>query len=209
MTCQEPDLFNLPELPYGGSSGWSGSSTSKARADQADRSGETRDRQAHVLRLMARKREMGATWREIADETGWHHGNASGALSVLHKTARIARLQEKRGRCKVYVLPEWVNGRETESYGGRLTGTARNVPEVRMMTERQADVLIAAQPILVNQVARTLQGVTDDDARATAQRIISTVADWLSDYRPPEFGDDYCTPLDVTAFILRGGQGRG
>jgi hypothetical protein len=203
----EPDLFSLPELPYAGSSGWSGSSTSKTRADDADRSGETRDRQAYVLRLLARKRDLGATWKDIAEETGWHHGNASGALSVLHKTAKIARLTEKRNRCKVYVLPEYVYGRDTERHGGRLRGTAGNAPEVvRMMTERQADVLIAAQPALINQVARTIEGVTQDDAHRMAEKVIGTVADWLSNFRPAEFGDDYCTPLDLTAFILRGGQ---
>lgn len=73
-----------------------------------------------------------------------------------------------------------------------------------MMTERQADVLIAGHDILVNQVARTL---TDSgDHRETAERVIETVAEWLAGYRPIEFGDEYCTPLDVTAFILRKGE---
>lgn len=73
-----------------------------------------------------------------------------------------------------------------------------------MMTERQADVLIAGHDVLVHQVERTLTDTSD--TRVTAERIIATVADWLSGYRPIEFGDDYCTPLDVTAFILRKGE---
>jgi hypothetical protein len=73
-----------------------------------------------------------------------------------------------------------------------------------MMTERQADVLIAGHDVLVNKIQRTL--TTEEDQRAQAERVIETVADWLSGYRPIEFGDDYCTPLDVTAFILRKGQ---
>lgn len=73
-----------------------------------------------------------------------------------------------------------------------------------MMTERQADVLIAGHDILVHQVERTI--TETEDRRQVAERVIATVADWLSGYRPIEFGDDYCTPLDVTAFILRKGE---
>ncbi len=73
-----------------------------------------------------------------------------------------------------------------------------------MMTERQADLLIAGHDVLVNQIQRTL--TTEEDQRAQAERVIETVADWLTRYRPVEFGDEYCTPLDVTAFILRKGQ---
>lgn len=73
-----------------------------------------------------------------------------------------------------------------------------------MMTERQADVLIAGHDVLVNQIERTL--TTTEDTRQTAERVIETVAEWLAGYRPIEFGDDYCTPLDVTAFILRKGE---
>lgn len=73
-----------------------------------------------------------------------------------------------------------------------------------MMTERQADLLIAGHDVLVNQIQRTL--TSDSDQRAQAERVIEAVADWLTRYRPIELGDDYCTPLDVTAFILRKGQ---
>jgi hypothetical protein len=71
-----------------------------------------------------------------------------------------------------------------------------------MITERQADVLIAGHDTLVNQIARTL----DTDDRAQAERVIAAMADWLTGYRPIEFGDEYCSPLDVTAFILRRGE---
>ena len=71
-----------------------------------------------------------------------------------------------------------------------------------MITERQADVLIAGHDTLVNQIARTL----DTEDREQAERVIATLADWLTGYRPIEFGDEYCSPLDVTAFILRRGE---
>lgn len=48
---------------------------------------------------------------------GWHHGQASGALSVLHKTGYVARLTEVRERCKVYVHPDFVGGRPIEEPG--------------------------------------------------------------------------------------------
>ena len=104
-------------LPYNGSSGWSGTDTSKDRADHADSSGKTRSTQNQTLGHIYLERERGMTWKEIADITGWHHGTVSGALSVLHKTGRIARLTEKRGQCRVYVCPEYVNGRVTDAQG--------------------------------------------------------------------------------------------
>jgi len=200
------DLFDLPELPYAGTSGWSGSSTSRNRAIEADKSGKTRDRQQQVLTLLANAGGHGMTWQELSTETGWHHGTASGALSVLHKTDRIARLTEKRNKCKVYVLPDEVNERATEPHRGSIQGRASNQQEALMMTERQADVLIAGRNVLVKQIERNLGAWAD--SRETAEAVIETVADWLSTYRPADFGDDYCTPLDVTAFILRKGETR-
>lgn len=202
----EPDLFSLPELPYAGSSGHRGSSTSKARADRDDRSGRTRARQAAVLSSLAEAQDVGLNWKELALIHGWHHGQASGALSVLHKTERIARLTETRNRCKVYTLPAWVMNRTTEPYGGSIQGTVSNQREVLMLTERQTDILINGQDILVNQVARTLAARDTENEREQAEKVIETVADWLAKYRPADFGDDYCTPLDVTAFILRRGH---
>lgn len=70
-----------------------------------------------------------------------------------------------------------------------------------MLTERQADILIEGQRVLVDQVARRL-----DADREKAEQVIETVADWLSGYRPQELGSEYCSPLDMTAFILRRGR---
>ena len=42
----------------------------------------------------------------------WHHGTASGQLSVLDKGGLIKRLKEKRGKSSVYVQNPFVNGRE-------------------------------------------------------------------------------------------------
>jgi len=106
-----------PVLPYAGSSGWSGSETSKERADRDDSSGVTGRRQKQTIALLRQVGERGLTWAELADILNTHHGPASGALSVLHKDGRIARLAHKRGGSKVYVLPEYTAGRVTERHG--------------------------------------------------------------------------------------------
>ena len=106
------------ETPYNSSSGWSGSQTSKDRADRNDNDGTTGANQRIVLEQLALSGENGLTWTELAEIVGgWHHGTASGALSVLHKAEKICRLTESRSRCRIYVLPEYVAGRDTEPHG--------------------------------------------------------------------------------------------
>lgn len=109
--------LRIPLLPYAGTSGWSGSETSHARAVTSDRDGTTSAHQRQALESLALAMTRGRTWRELADEYGWHHGTASGVLSVLHKEGLIARLTYSRQRCKVYVLPEHVMRRATEQHG--------------------------------------------------------------------------------------------
>ena len=110
-------LLNQPELPYNGTSGHSGTTTSKERALHADRSGKTALRQAQALNLLSQREMRGLTWKELSEITGLHHGTASGVLSVLHKTGRIARLKESRNGCKVYVDVFCVQGRVIEKQG--------------------------------------------------------------------------------------------
>ena len=117
MNQSEGSAGALPVLPYNGSSGWSGTDTSKARADHDDVFGNTSARQQYVLNLLRARGAEGATWREVADLSMMHHGQASSALSTLHKADKIARLTEKRDKCRVYVLHEYVYERETDSQG--------------------------------------------------------------------------------------------
>ena len=109
----------MPELPYAGTSGYSGTSTSEDRARTADSNGTTGKRQKEALMYLWMQHEAGATWKEVADALGLHHGSASGVLSVLHFGGHIERLAETRNRCKVYVIPEYVAGRKTEIHGGK------------------------------------------------------------------------------------------
>jgi len=193
-----------PALPYAGTSGWSGSDTSLARAIDDDTSGRTSQRQAATLESLRQAGDIGLTWKELGEIHDWHHGKASAVLSVLHKTGRIARLTERRNRCKVYVHLDHVNDRHTEPHGGSMNTRDGNQPEAHMISEHQASVLIDGHDVLVDTVARTI--TTDGDRREQAERAIAAVADWLTGYRPTEFGDEYCSPIDTTAFILRRGN---
>lgn len=110
-------MTTQPILPYGegddANSGYSGSDTSEQRAREADRTGVTAARQARALLRLHQAGDRGLTWREFATAEGLHHGQASGALSNLHKVGRISRLVQARDKCKIYVLPSHVNGRAT------------------------------------------------------------------------------------------------
>lgn len=112
MSEAEFDLFSVPALPYAGTSGWSGSDTSRERARVDDVSGTTTARQEAVLEFLDVQGANGATWSEIASEYGWHHGQASNVLSVLHKVGLIARLKERRNKSAIYVALPFVLGRE-------------------------------------------------------------------------------------------------
>jgi hypothetical protein len=103
-------------LPYAGSSGHSGSDTSAARAEHEDSTGVTGKRQRRAMYLLDARAARGMTWSEFASAERLHHGQASSVLSNLHKAGRIVRLNQTRFRSKVYVLPEWVKGREVEPY---------------------------------------------------------------------------------------------
>jgi hypothetical protein len=105
--------------PYAGTSGWSGSATSEERAQREDSEGITARRQRQTLDFLAVRQAVGLTVKDLRDVSGWHHGQASSSLSVLHMAGAVARLTERRDRCQVYVLPEFVNGRETVPHGRR------------------------------------------------------------------------------------------
>jgi len=108
----EPD----PTKSYGDTSGWSGSDTSRERAEKADKSGKTHERDDKTIAALGSVGRDGMTWVELAADQDLHHGEASAVLSRLHKDGRMARLMERRTACRVYVLPEYVDGRPTDKY---------------------------------------------------------------------------------------------
>lgn len=108
--------------PYRGTSGWSGSDTSRERARQDDRQGITRDRHEKLMAYMPARRWEGTTWFELADDLGWHHGEASGALTRAHRIGALLRTTDRRGKGKqslVYVLPEYLGDRSHTPYRSR------------------------------------------------------------------------------------------
>ncbi len=106
--------MNEPAMTYAGTAGHSGTDTSKAQAQDKPLQGRT---QAAVIRKMFLAGERGLTVYELRRLLlpNFHHGQISSALTNLHRAGLICRLAEKRGRAKVYVLPQWVGDRVTET----------------------------------------------------------------------------------------------
>ena len=88
-------------VPYNGTAGWSGTETSKDRAMYNLRTGKEYNNQQKALALL-KDNPAGLTWKEFSEQTGVHHGTASGVLSVLHKAGAILRSTRIRGGCKIY-----------------------------------------------------------------------------------------------------------
>lgn len=68
------------------------------------------------LAIVEKAGERGVTWEELANKLKTHHGNASAALSILHKDGMLSRLVDKRGGNSIYVMTRFVSGRKTSSY---------------------------------------------------------------------------------------------
>lgn len=102
-------------VPYNGTAGWSGTDTSKARAMINLRTGKEYNNQQKALALL-KDNANGLTWKELSEETGMHHGTASGVLSVLHKSGAILRNTRIRNGCKIYYSIEFKDVLTNEPY---------------------------------------------------------------------------------------------
>lgn len=103
-------------VPYDGTAGWSGTDTSKQRAVDNVNSGRELNNQQLALHLLKEAGTNGLTWKELATKTNWHHGTASGVLSVLHKEGAAARRIFTRKNCKIYIHQDYKNLVVTEKY---------------------------------------------------------------------------------------------
>ena len=145
---------NLPALPYpdakvGATSGHSGSDTSRKLAEHADASGETKGQQKIALRLLEQLGAHGLTWTELLSElwvSGYpkaHHGAASRTLSNLHRAGLVARLAASRNERKIYVLPQYIDDRETElprdQRGPKTTGVVVLTDDEQAACDRLVD----------------------------------------------------------------------
>ena len=112
-------MSDLTYLPYNGTAGWSGTDTSEQRALDNIHSGRELNHQQLALRLLKNADVNGLTWKELAQITGWHHGTASGVLSVLHQSGAIVRTYVVRNRCKVYAHQDIKDDVKFETYKRR------------------------------------------------------------------------------------------
>ncbi len=111
--------------PYAGASPAAPTTTSRAAADHNDTTRITGKTQAMVLALADRAGLVGVTIRDVRNALdSHHHGTASSALSTLHKAGLLARLTDSRRGAAIYVLPQWIGGRNTEPQGRVWTAGA-------------------------------------------------------------------------------------
>lgn len=158
-----PNILSVPFLPYAGTSGYSGTSTSEARARREDSNGVTHTTQKRILSLLHIRGGYGITIAELrALISEKHHGSLSGALSVLHKAHEISRLSEERDGCKIYVLPDCVLDRETEEHGREKTDLEKLIdywmePEETSVTGRTTQPRARKYPALfVTEVVKLM-----------------------------------------------------
>lgn len=102
---------------YHGTRGHSGSDSSRDAAYADLTTGVTNATQKYVLIMAAQAGERGITVAELREaKGGLHHGRISSAITKQHIAGKLVALTERRGHCGIYVLPEFVNERETRPY---------------------------------------------------------------------------------------------
>ena len=97
-------------------SGWSGSEASQERQQALDGSGRTRTDEEETLDFLTHGTWDGITQRELQEVLATGHGTASRVLTNLHIAGKVERLDHRRERNHVYVLPEYVGGRTISPY---------------------------------------------------------------------------------------------
>lgn len=113
-----------------------GTEPSHDAAVEHELSGIKSKKQRFFLILLGQAGEKGATVGELREAKGsrYHHGSTSGLLSTLHSRDLVVALQERRDGQTVYVLPEFVNDRETRAYG-RQQSKLTEAAVVRILLE--------------------------------------------------------------------------
>jgi hypothetical protein len=89
-------------LPYLGTEGYVTRQASILRAQRDVISGNAGERQIAILKHLS-VLPQGATWVEVGHALQLHHGQVSGALSVLHKAGKLFQLRDTRSRSHPYV----------------------------------------------------------------------------------------------------------
>lgn len=108
-------------IPYpNAGSGHAGNATSRERQEIEDAKGLTQSRQADTLRWVTAAGSDGMVVAELEKVLRVGHGQASSALSHLHRAGKVVRLRSRRAKQEIYVVREFVNGREESPYNPRL-----------------------------------------------------------------------------------------
>ena len=91
--------------------------SSKDAGEYLAESGKTAQLKRDILRAVSMTEGIGLTVREFAQyKVSEHHGRISGAFSTLHEAGYLERLQARRSRYEIYVLPKYVDGRPTRQH---------------------------------------------------------------------------------------------
>lgn len=107
-------------LAYGTTgSGHAGNDTSRERQEREDATGLTGRRQRAVLKALEEAKFFGVTSAEMEALLGVGHGQASSALSHLHRAGHIRRLKERRNAQEIYVMRDCVGDRKESPYNPR------------------------------------------------------------------------------------------
>lgn len=108
MTSDQPNLFDDQEpsddelMPYAGTAGFVDQPASKERAKREKATGKSVLRARQILRTLS-EHPAGLTYQQVGDLLNLHHGQSSGALSILHQNGVVFMLHKKINRCHVYV----------------------------------------------------------------------------------------------------------
>lgn len=108
MTSDQPNLFDDQEpsdddlMPYAGTAGFVDQPASKERAKRETANGKAIKRARQILHTLSLHPE-GLTYQQVGDLLNLHHGQSSGALSILHQNGVVFMLHKKINRCHVYV----------------------------------------------------------------------------------------------------------
>lgn len=113
--------------------------SSKDAGEHLRSSGATSDLKRAIWNTVDRKGSAGMTVKEFTHLSGEHHGQVSGAFSTMHQRGDLARLTERRARYEVYVVPQYLNGRQTREHASIIR--ARKDAEL-------ADRITAAETVM-------------------------------------------------------------
>ena len=139
----EPTLFNLDDHD-----GFVNRPASKARAHNEARDGTRNSRHKKILKYLDLYGRAGATWKELGERLGLHHGQISGALSNMHKNGEVFTLVAQRDRCHPYVHAKFREGfapEERFDEPAKTAGALRAEEIERLIAERDKWMEVAHQ----------------------------------------------------------------